>query len=158
MNRQLQPKGITAKVVLNDSCLQIILESAQVPDQQALVAWVRKSVIGLGAESIERVKIYGRQTGEELPAWNQEFELVAKTNSTSFPVSTHSSFAGSKTQGVSSPINSAGKTSNHSKHSFTKNAVSDQLKPTSSQMRVYYFAGIGLIIFAVLSSSTLEDV
>lgn len=127
------------------------------PDQQALVAWVRKSVISLGAESIERVKIYGRQTGEEIPAWNQEFELVAKTNSTPFPVSTHSSFASSKTQGVTSPINSSGKTSNHSKHSFTKNGVSNQLKPTSSQMGVYYFAGIGLIIFAVLSSSTLEN-
>jgi DNA-directed RNA polymerase subunit RPC12/RpoP len=78
MNRQLQPKGITAKVALNDSCLQIMLESAQVPDQQALVKWVRKSIAGLGATSIERVKIYGRQTGEEFPAWSQEFEIVAQ--------------------------------------------------------------------------------
>lgn len=62
---------------MNDSCLQIMLESAQLPDQQTLVMWVRKSVIGLGTESIERVKIYGRQTGEEFPAWSQEFELVA---------------------------------------------------------------------------------
>lgn len=59
INRQLQPKGITAKVALNDSCLQLMLASAQVPDQQDLVAWVRKSIIGLGATSIERVKIYG---------------------------------------------------------------------------------------------------
>jgi len=42
MNRQLQPKGITAKATLKDGCLQIILESDQVPDQQALVAFVRK--------------------------------------------------------------------------------------------------------------------
>lgn len=40
MNRQLQPKGITAKVAMNDSCLQIMLESDQLPDQQTLVAWV----------------------------------------------------------------------------------------------------------------------
>lgn len=32
----------------------------------------------MGAESIERVKIYGRQTGEEIPAWNQEFELAGQ--------------------------------------------------------------------------------
>jgi hypothetical protein len=75
MNRQLKPKGITTKVALKDGCLQIILESDQVPDQQALVVWVRKSIICLGAESIERVKIYGRQAEEEFPAWTQEFEL-----------------------------------------------------------------------------------
>lgn len=78
MNRQLQPKGITAKVAINDSCLQIMLEFAQVPDQQTLVGWVRKSIIGLGTNSIERVKIYGRQTGEEFPAWSHEFELAGQ--------------------------------------------------------------------------------
>lgn len=78
MNRQLQPKGITAKVALNDGCLQIMLESAQMSNQQTLFAWVRKSIIGLRAESIERVKIYGRQAGEEIPAWNQEFELAGQ--------------------------------------------------------------------------------
>lgn len=78
MNRQLQPKGITAKeVALKDSCLQIMLESAQLPDQQTLVAWVHKSITDLGANSIERIRVYGRQTGEEFPAWSQEFELVA---------------------------------------------------------------------------------
>lgn len=46
LNRQLQTKGITAKVAMNDSCLQIMLESAQVPNQQTLFAWVRKSIIG----------------------------------------------------------------------------------------------------------------
>lgn len=78
MNRQLQPKGMTAKVALKDSCLQIILESAQLPDQQTLVAWVRKSIMGLGANSIERIRVYGRQTGEEFPAWTQEFELAGQ--------------------------------------------------------------------------------
>lgn len=40
MNRQLQPKGITAKATLKDGCLQIMLESTQVPDQQALVSFM----------------------------------------------------------------------------------------------------------------------
>lgn len=75
MNRQMQPKGITAKAALKDGCLQIMLESAQVPDQQALVGFVRRGITGLGAESIERVRVYGRQTGEEIPAWSQEFDL-----------------------------------------------------------------------------------
>ncbi|WP_191758172.1 type IV pilin-like G/H family protein [Komarekiella delphini-convector] len=75
MNRQLQPKGITAKVAFQDACLQVMLESAQVPNQQALVTFVRKGITGLGAVSIERVKVYGRQTGEEFPAWSQELEI-----------------------------------------------------------------------------------
>ncbi|WP_242063437.1 hypothetical protein [Nostoc sp. FACHB-892] len=57
-----------------------MLESAQVPNQQALVAFLRKGITGLGTASIERVKIYGRQTGEEFSAWNQEFELVVQNN------------------------------------------------------------------------------
>lgn len=93
LNRSFQPKGITAKATLKDSCLQIVLESAQVPDQQALVAFMRKSLTSLGAESISKVKVYGRQTEEEFPAWNQEFELVTQT----LPL------ANSTTQSVTSP-------------------------------------------------------
>jgi hypothetical protein len=75
MNRQLQPKGITAKAVFKEGCLQIMLESAQVPNQQVLVAFVGKGITSLGVESIERVKVYGRQTDTNVPTWSQEFEL-----------------------------------------------------------------------------------
>lgn len=75
MNRQLQPKGITTKAVLKEGCLQIMLESAEVPNQQALFAFVRKGLTSLGAVSIERVRVYGRQTTKEVPAWSQDFEL-----------------------------------------------------------------------------------
>ncbi|MEH1904684.1 MAG: DUF4429 domain-containing protein [Nostoc sp.] len=104
MNRQLQPKGITVKVALKDACLQIMLESAQVPNQQALVAFVRKGIVGLGAASIERVKIYGRQTGEEFPAWNQEFELVVHASSTPSPINTDSTFSSDHNQQLESPV------------------------------------------------------
>lgn len=83
MNRQLQPKGITVKVALKDACLQVMLESAQVPNQQALVAFVRKGITGLGAASIERVKVYGRKIGEDFPDWSREFELVVQLKSSS---------------------------------------------------------------------------
>jgi hypothetical protein len=76
INRQLQPKGITAKAAFKDGCLQIMLEAAQVPNQQALVAFVRKGITSLGAESIEKVKVYGRQKGEDFPTWSEEVELV----------------------------------------------------------------------------------
>ncbi|BAT55593.1 unknown protein [Nostoc sp. NIES-3756] len=75
MNRHLKPKGISAKVILKDACLQVMLESAKVPNQQALVEFVQKGITSLGTTAIERVKVYGQQLGEELPAWTDEFRL-----------------------------------------------------------------------------------
>ncbi|MEH1890612.1 MAG: TM2 domain-containing protein [Nostoc sp.] len=78
MNRSLQPKGVTAKVAFKDGCLQIMLESAQVTEQQALVAFVRKGITNLETALIERVKIYGKCLGEEFPVWNQELEFAGQ--------------------------------------------------------------------------------
>ncbi|MDM9584122.1 MULTISPECIES: hypothetical protein [unclassified Nostoc] len=75
MNRHLHPKRINAKVALQDACLEVTLESAQVPNQQILVAFIRKGLTALGAASIERVKVYGQQTYKEFPAWSKEFDL-----------------------------------------------------------------------------------
>ncbi|MEH2196161.1 MAG: hypothetical protein V7K98_26445 [Nostoc sp.] len=75
MNRHLYPKGITAKVAFKDVCLEVTLESDQVPNQQILVAFIRKGLTGLGAVSVERVKVYGQQTGKKFPAWSKEFNL-----------------------------------------------------------------------------------
>ncbi|MEG4107433.1 hypothetical protein [Microcoleus sp. S13_C5] len=78
LNRQLQAKGITAAASLKDGCLQVMLESAEAPSQQVLAPWVSKSIAGLGAVSIEKVKVYGRQTGAKVPAWSQEFEMAGQ--------------------------------------------------------------------------------
>jgi hypothetical protein len=75
MNRHLQSKGITAKAILEDGCLQVMLESAQVPNQKALVAFVHRGIVGLGAASIEKVQVYWQQIGEDLPSWSKEFDL-----------------------------------------------------------------------------------
>jgi len=83
LNRQLQPKGITVQADLQDACLQVVLEAEQVPNQRVLVDSIRKGVTGLGATSIERVKISGRQTGDELSAWSQEFELITQVKTPS---------------------------------------------------------------------------
>ncbi|MBG1261757.1 hypothetical protein [Nostoc commune] len=75
MNRHLRPKGITAKVAFQDTSLEVIIESAEVPNQQILVAFIRKGLTALGAASVEIVKVYGQQTGKEFPDWSQEFNL-----------------------------------------------------------------------------------
>jgi hypothetical protein len=78
LNRQLQPKGITATVAFKSGCLQVMLEAVEVPNQQALAGWLSKSIAGLGAASIEKVKVYGRQTGAKVPVWSQEFEVAGQ--------------------------------------------------------------------------------
>ena len=78
LNRQLQPKGITAAASLKDGYLQVMLEATEAPSQQVLAGWVSKSIAGLGAASIEKVKVYGRQTGSKVPAWSQEFEVAGQ--------------------------------------------------------------------------------
>jgi hypothetical protein len=76
LNRQLQPKGITAKLSAKDSCLQIMLEAANVPNQKGLVTAIQKWIDGLGIDSIQRVQIYAKQTGQEIPVWSDNFEVV----------------------------------------------------------------------------------
>jgi uncharacterized membrane protein len=76
INRYLEPKGITAKSSFKDGCLQIMLESTNVPSQKVLVPAIRRLMIKLVTESIQKVKVYGKKTGDDFPAWNEEFELV----------------------------------------------------------------------------------
>ncbi|MHC0067539.1 type IV pilin-like G/H family protein [Nostoc sp. UIC 10890] len=83
INRQLQSKNITAKVTLKNTCLQVLLESSEIPNQQALVAFIHKGIKGLGSPAIEKVKVYAIQTGEEFPAWGQEFEVSNQLSSVS---------------------------------------------------------------------------
>lgn len=77
MNYHLQPEGITAKAAFKNGCLQLVLEGAEVPEQQALVAFVRKRIMNLGAEYIKTVSVYGQQRGEDSFAWKQEIVLGA---------------------------------------------------------------------------------
>ncbi|MEA5594797.1 type IV pilin-like G/H family protein [Rivularia sp. UHCC 0363] len=86
MNRQLQPKGITAKATVDNSCLQIMLLSDETLNQQALVEFIRKGLTGLKIISIGKVKIFAKKIGEDFPAWSQDlimrngsqFEIVTQ--------------------------------------------------------------------------------
>ena len=75
VNQSLISKGIAAKTALRDGCLQVMLEAAQIPDKQTLAPFIYRGVKGLGVASVQKLKVYGRQSGEARPAWSQEFEL-----------------------------------------------------------------------------------
>ncbi|MGL5060182.1 MAG: hypothetical protein ACRC62_09375 [Microcoleus sp.] len=76
INRTLKPKGISAEVTRDNGNLHITLESAKVPNQMALVDFIRTGMTNLGVESIHTVKVYGRRTGDASPAWEDEIDLM----------------------------------------------------------------------------------
>ncbi|MDX2097042.1 MAG: hypothetical protein SFW36_04635, partial [Leptolyngbyaceae cyanobacterium bins.59] len=77
LNRVFQLNGITAKTTIQDGCLHLLLESAQVPNKQTLVPAIRGAMLNLGVESVEQIAIYGRQIGTQQPAWSQKIQLGA---------------------------------------------------------------------------------
>ena len=60
-----------------------MLESVKVSDQQSLVPLIHDELMNLGIQSVKKVKIYGRETGEDFPDWQQELELKVQLNTPS---------------------------------------------------------------------------
>jgi len=75
MSHSLKPKGIEVKAFTKGDRLNIFLESAEVPPQQALVSFTKKGIEGLGIQTIKTVRVHGRQIGNDLPDWAEEFKL-----------------------------------------------------------------------------------
>lgn len=75
MSHSLKPKGIEVKAFMKGDRLNIFLESAEVPPQQALVSFTKKGIEGLGIQTIKVVRVHGRQIGSDLPDWAEEFKL-----------------------------------------------------------------------------------
>ncbi|WP_334967568.1 hypothetical protein [Nostoc sp.] len=82
INYLLQPKGITAKVILKDDCLQVMLESFQVPEQESSVTFIRKLIIKLEVKPIKSVKIYGKRKGQTSVAWIDYLNLTPENEET----------------------------------------------------------------------------
>lgn len=72
---QSLPKEIIAKVSLKGDCLKVMLESADVPEQKALVELIRQMVTDLNPGLIRQVKVYGREIEDDFPNWHEEFAL-----------------------------------------------------------------------------------
>lgn len=83
INRNLQRKGIVAKVNRKDSCLRVMLESSEVPNQLSLVEFVRNGVKKLEVVGIDKLQVFGRQVGDDVPSWSQLIALEADQSTTS---------------------------------------------------------------------------
>jgi protease PrsW len=77
LDRYLQPRGITAKVLIRDQCLKILLASSRPLSQPAFVQFIQKQISSLNIPSIKIVRVYSQQTGQAAPAWSQELILPA---------------------------------------------------------------------------------
>jgi uncharacterized protein (DUF697 family) len=83
----LETYSAIAKVSLKDDCLRIMLEASGVPDQQKLVPLLLDNVKALGIQGCTKLKLSGREPGDDFPDWQQDFELAESINpTTSLPV------------------------------------------------------------------------
>ena len=80
ISRSLQPQGVTAKAGIRGNCLRVMLESQQVPNEQASVQCIRQGLTKLDVKSIQTVQVFGKQIGKDSPAWIQDFELVVSSS------------------------------------------------------------------------------
>ncbi len=75
INRNLQPKGITAKVSRKDNCLKVILESNKAFNQESLVEFIHRGISKLEIDDIDVLQISGKKTGVGTPAWTETINL-----------------------------------------------------------------------------------
>lgn len=80
LNRALEHKQITAKVMFNDACLKVVLEAERVPEQDVAVILIDRELIKLHLQFIKQVEIDGQQIGNPTPAWHQGFEPGTRVN------------------------------------------------------------------------------
>ncbi len=77
LGRMLEPRGITAKAVLQDGRLHLLLESDQALDQSTLVPFVHQAISRLGSSEIKSLTVYGKQRGQQGQPWSQVVNLTA---------------------------------------------------------------------------------
>lgn len=149
INRNLKPRGVTAKVSRKDDCLRIMLESNGVPNQDSLVGFIRSGVLKLGVSGINTLQIFGRQVGDEVPVWSQTISLKAPPSSINQqPISESPSLRPQNTQiPVSTPkSNNSSVIVNSSNSSAVNNSGIDAASPVLLLIGCFL---IGLFLLAI---------
>ena len=75
----LQKYGITARANRKGLCLKLLLEAEQVPHQATMVKLVTQGMQRLNVETLQMVKLYGRQQGQPTAAWRHVIELLPQS-------------------------------------------------------------------------------
>ena len=86
LNSRTSHLNTTTKISLKGDVLQLLLESSEEPDREKLLPIVRGFLVKLKIGGVERVRVYGRSHGQEVPEWSSEFEIVETQDPTPAPV------------------------------------------------------------------------
>jgi len=81
IGQALQSFGVTAKASSENDTLHLLLEGEKLPAQDACIRVAVKGLQRLQPNHIYSLTIYGRQNGQQLPAWTQNIELKKTLNS-----------------------------------------------------------------------------
>ena len=150
LNQSIQQDNITVKVSLKNNCLQIILESVQVPDKTISVPTIYRELLGLKLEFVKNVLVYGRKSGEEFPDWFQEFEFSHQSNITQ--VSTV------KQQSQSSVFLATLRKFKFSSVVPYKDALSSELYNSNTVRLLLYFGLFPLVVRFIAMTGGLEQI
>jgi positive phototaxis protein PixI len=74
-NRKLSDRRMTVQSDRKAERLGILIEADTLPDRQSMGDWMRQQIIQLNPDGVRKVEIYGRQTGQRVPAWREIFDL-----------------------------------------------------------------------------------
>jgi hypothetical protein len=97
LNRVLQPKGVTIKLMNpKGDVYPILLEAAEVPEQQVFLPIVQQEISKLNLSLLKKFAIYGRKLNTQAAAWNMSLQIDNPKQETEFkplavtPVSSYS--------------------------------------------------------------------
>jgi hypothetical protein len=85
IGQALESFGVTAKASRENDSLHLLLEAEQLPAEEACLRVAVKGLQRLQPNNVYSLTVYGRRSGQQLPAWTQTVEL--KKRPTPAPVS-----------------------------------------------------------------------
>jgi poly-gamma-glutamate capsule biosynthesis protein CapA/YwtB (metallophosphatase superfamily) len=75
IDQALHSFGVTAKASRENDTLHLLLEAEQLPAEEACLRVAIKGLQRLQANNVYSVTVYGRQAGQQMPAWTKTVEL-----------------------------------------------------------------------------------
>ena len=85
LNSRTSHLNTTTKISLKGDVLQLLLESSEEPDREKLLPIVQGFLVKLKIVGVDRVRVYGRSKGQEVPVWSSDFEIVETQESAPTP-------------------------------------------------------------------------
>lgn len=150
LNQALKPKEIQAKVTRGGDRLKIMLEGTSVPDEAAMITYLRKSLTKLGATEICAVQVYGRQAFAAKPTWAQQFALTPPPTAAPQPISPTTS----PSQNAPAPPRTAPAAHSSRPKPKAANSPSRQLQVAFGAIASVIFMLVGANIRSIMSMLT----